>query len=125
MSGSNHSAQGVPCISRERLGAGFAPTQNSNLRQAPASRDIPCLMTNLALLLAWDDVMMKQLLASTTGTSVFIFLLLSFFESLIIGLAPPCPSVLLTTLLLWSTNERASVQYWVTDTDTHAGETRQ
>jgi hypothetical protein len=43
---------------------GFAPTKNSNLRQAPASRDIPCL-TNLALL-PWDDVKQLPSLASVS-----------------------------------------------------------
>lgn len=45
MSGSSHSAQGVPCISMVRLDEGFPPARISNLRQALASRDIPCLTT--------------------------------------------------------------------------------
>ena len=81
MSGSIHSAQGVPCISMERLDEGFPPARISNLRQAPASRDIPCL-TNLALL-PWEETPMwsnflpwqGRSLASITGISVFIFLL--------------------------------------------------
>ena len=123
MSGSNHSVQGVPCIGMERLDEGFPPTRNSNLRHAPASRDIACL-TNLALLplgrcdeanfLPWQLSVFKQggSLASITGTSVFIFLL-SFFGSLI-GLAPlPLGFAHDTTTAL--VYQRAC-QYWVTDT---------
>ena len=93
-------------------------TKNSNLRQAPASRDIPCL-TNLALL-PWDDVnnflpwqvsvfRQGRSLASITGTSVFIFLL-SFFEALIIGLAPmPLGFAHDTTALVY----QRACQYWL------------
>ena len=45
--GSIRAARGVPCIIMERVDEDFPPTRDSNLRQAPASQDIPCL-TNLA-----------------------------------------------------------------------------
>ena len=90
--------KGLLASARSDSTRGFAPTKNSNLRQAPASRDIPCL-TNLALL-PWDDVNKLPSLASVSLQARqiagqhyryfgFHFLaVLSFFEALMIGLAP-------------------------------------
>ena len=91
-------AQGVACIIMERVDEDFPPTRNSNLRQAPASRDIPCTSSSLG-----DDVEQLPSLASV-GLQArqiagqyyryfgFHFLVvLSFFESLMIGLAPMPP----------------------------------